>query len=199
MCRACGGQCCKENGCIFLPQDFSSLDFEFLKTELDKGNISISGQPLKGFYNNAWTFLLYLRARNRNADIVDLITSGGPCKMLSDTGCLWEETQRPSLGLLVKPTKIGGPCEKKYDSNIALDWINYNDVLSKLVTYYTNKKAIDIISEEITKFMNTIRQNKPDFNNLNEMQKTNISWYYNIMADKPYYTPEEVKRLILIP
>ena len=84
-----------------MPKDFSSMDLKYLKKLLEVDKISISGQPFNGFYNDGWSFLLYLRARNENAEIVDLITSGGPCVMLDETGCLLKETKRPTLGLLV--------------------------------------------------------------------------------------------------
>lgn len=142
MCKECGGVCCKENGCIYMPQDFDNLNFESLKKALDEGNVSISGQPLK-FQGNAWTFVLYLRARNKNADIVDLITSGGPCKLLTSTGCSLDEVNRPSLGLSIKPTVIGGPCSRTFSQEqVILDWMDYSEVLGSLVQYYTNKDVI---------------------------------------------------------
>lgn len=43
MCKTCGGECCKQCGCIYLPEDFENLSFDYLKNEIDKGYISISG------------------------------------------------------------------------------------------------------------------------------------------------------------
>lgn len=45
MCKKCGGVCCKQNGCIYLPRDFKNMNINYLIQELEKGNISISGQP----------------------------------------------------------------------------------------------------------------------------------------------------------
>lgn len=197
MCKECGGQCCKENGCVYLPQDFDKLDFNSLRDQIEKGYISISGQPITGFLKDAWTFLLYLRARNRDADVVDLITYGGPCKLLTEVGCSLTEEERPSLGLLVKPTKIGGPCEKKFEPQIALDWIDHSEVLAELVTYYTDKDVIDVVVEQITAQMDTLAEKKQALEDFKAMEKINFSWYHNVMVNKPYYTPEEVKRMIL--
>lgn len=195
MCKQCGGQCCKENGCIYLPKDFKDLSFEGLKKEIDKGYISISGQPFNGFLGNAWSYLLCLRARNVNSKIVDLFTSGGPCMLLTDTGCKLNESKRPSLGLLVEPTKIGGPCDKKYDSELCLWWLNYSDVLSKLVKYYTNKEVKDVIIEQITEKIAEINKKLDNSIELTEMEKVNIYWYREILCGKPYYSQKEVQKI----
>ena len=60
MCKECGGLCCQQNGCIYLPEDFKRLSFNFLQKQIDKGKISIAGQPFNGFLRDGWTFLLYL-------------------------------------------------------------------------------------------------------------------------------------------
>ena len=98
MCKKCGGLCCMQNGCVCMPTDFKSMEFDYLKKELEKGNISISGQPI-GFMSDGWSFLLYLRARNEDSPIVDLITKGGLCKMLTEEGCSYTPEKRPLLGL----------------------------------------------------------------------------------------------------
>lgn len=194
MCKKCGGVCCKENGCIYLPQDFNNLDFESLKKVLDEGNVSISGQPIQ-FYGNAWTFLLYLRARNQNADIVDLITSGGPCKLLTSTGCLLDENDRPSLGLAIRPMIVGGPCSKMFSQEQVVDaWMDHSEVLSNLVQYYTKKDVISVIVEQMTNQIDRINK----LEELKNMEKLIRYWYYNIIVNNPYYTPEEVKKMVLI-
>lgn len=196
MCKKCGGACCKQNGCVYMPKDFEKMDFSYLRDVLEKGKVSISGQAIN-FYGNMWTYIPYLRARNKDADIVDLITNGGPCINLTENGCCLSEEERPTFGLLVKPTKIGGPCEK-INSDSAINWLDYSEVLEKLIKYYTNKDIIDIIVDEIAKQMIVIKQKIKDNVELSHMEITNASWYYNIMGNKPYCTPDEVKKMILI-
>lgn len=196
MCKKCQGVCCKQNGCVYKPTDFKSLDFESLKIELEKGKISISGQPIP-LTKHAWTFLPYLRARNKNANTVDLITNGGPCINLTENGCTLSEEERPSYGLLAKPAKIGGPC-RGFDSGDAINWLDYSDVLDKLIKYYTNKEMIDIIVEEISKQIIESKKKCQKKISLSMMEKENINWYYNIMGNKEYYTPSEVKKMILL-
>ena len=194
MCKKWGGVCCKQNGCVYMPKDFESMEFSYLKNELEKGKISISGQVIK-LFKNMWTYIPYLRARNKDANIVDLITNGGPCINLTETGCSLSEEKRPTFGLLVKPTKIGGPCEK-VNSDSADDWLDYSEVLEELVKYYTNKSIIDIIVDEIASQMIIINKKIKDNIQLGPMEQINAYWYYKIMGNKLYYTPEEVKKLI---
>ena len=84
LCSKCKGSCCKVSGCMYMPSDFKKMKYITIKKELLKGNISIDAFPVKGFNFNldAWTLILFLRARNKDKDVVDLFTSGGPCKML---------------------------------------------------------------------------------------------------------------------
>lgn len=194
MCKKCGGECCKQNGCVYMPKDFESMEFSYLKDVLEEGRISISGQPTE-FASNAWTYVPYLRARNKDAAIVDLITNGGPCINLTPNGCSLSEEKRPTFGLLVKPTKIGGPCEK-VNSVSAEEWLNYSEVLERLVKYYTNKDIIDIIVDETAKKILAIKKKKKANIKLNPMELQNAYWYFAIMNNKPYYTPDEVKKMI---
>ncbi len=198
LCAACKGACCKENGCIYLPNDFKYLDFDNLKDLISIGNISISGQPFNGFLDDCWSYLLYLRARNLDAPIVDLFTSGGPCKLLTDAGCTFNTNERPALGLLVKPTIIGGPCQKKFTQDDILKWMEYNNVLEELVQYYTDKSLIDVIINQMHHQLEIIKYKKENQIDLTKMEKQNLIWYYQIIVNKPYYNIEEVKQLILI-
>ena len=198
MCKKCRGACCKENGCIYLPGDFKSLDIEYLKKLLNRGNISISGQPFPIFNNEAWSYLLYLRARNKNAKIIDLFTEGGPCKLLAKNGCKLKEEQRPSLGLLIKPTTIGGPCEKLYTVDNALTWTDYNETLVQLIKYYTNDDLIKAIIKQLDTRINSIQEKIKRLKQLKEMEKALINWYELIIADKPFYTIEEIKKMHIL-
>lgn len=196
MCKKCGGACCKQNGCVYKPTDFKSMDFSYLKQELEKGKISVSGQATN-IGGDAWTYIPYLRARNKNAGIVELVPTGGPCINLTDTGCSLIEEKRPTYGLLVKPTKIGGPCEKVNSDDAANNWLNYSEVLERLVKYYTNKEFIDFLVDEMSRKIVEIKKKMNNKIKLSSMETMIAGWYYNIMANRPYFYPDEVKKMIL--
>lgn len=198
MCKKCKGVCCKENGCIYLPRDFKNLNIEYLKKLLSRGNISISGQPFPIFNNEAWTYLLYIRARNKNAKIIDLFTEGGPCTLLTKNGCKLKEEERPSLGLLIKPTRIGGPCERLYTSDDTLTWTDYNETLVQLIKYYTNEDFIKTIIKQLDTRINSIQEKIEKLKQLKEMEKALINWYETIIVDKPFYTIEEIKKMHIL-
>lgn len=196
MCKKCGGVCCKENGCVYSPNDFKSMKYDYLNSIIDQGKISIGGQPVP-FMGDAWTYIPYLRVRNIDAPIVDLFTKGGPCINLTDNGCILSEDKRPTFGLLVEPTKIGGPCEKK-GKDLGKEWLYYSDILSKLITHYTNNELVDELIKEIEIVMYVIRQKMKNKEMLNSIEKQNAYWYYNVMAGKEYYSPEEVAEYTLM-
>ena len=197
MCKKCGGACCKETGCIYIPTDFKSLTFKSLVKLLDQGNISISGQPYSNLLGNAWSYLPYLRVRNINSDIVDLVTTGSPCKLLTSTGCQLSEQDRPTLGLLVKPTTIGGPCDADYPIDMVETWLDYSEILSKLIKHYAGKNLIDVFTEQMAIKIKNINDKKKQKKELTPLEELIFYWYYEVINNKQYYSPEEVKKLVL--
>lgn len=196
MCKKCGGQCCKTTGCIYLPLDFKRMNENYLIKEINKGNISISGQAFE-IKGNAWSYLPYLRARNKDSNIVDLMTTGGPCKLLTETGCKLNASQRPSLGLLITPTKIGGPCKKEYKLEDVLKWLKYTELLEQLIMHYTNNTLIDQIIQELELKLKIINEKIEKKIILKEMEKSLLHDYFDIMDNKTYYPPEKVKKMHL--
>lgn len=91
ICRQCGGRCCKKSGCDYSAKDFTDLSFKSLCEILSEGKISIVAfikfKILHNGKNIADPFL-YLRARNENRDIVDLVSMKTRCSQLGDDGCL---------------------------------------------------------------------------------------------------------------
>ena len=197
MCKKCGGACCKESGCVYNISDFESMDYSYLKNEIDKGKISISGQPVL-LTSSAFTYLPYLRARNVGAGEVDLITKGGPCINLTETGCSLSEDDRPGFGLMLKPTKIGESCDRCESD---LSWLYYNDVLEQLVKYYygcKNRDIIDIVVDEISKQIVDLKKKDEDGIPFTSAEKQILYWYYKVMANNQYFTPNEVTKMILL-
>ncbi len=195
MCARCKGACCKEMGCVYLPSDFESLEFDYLKGLLDQGKISISGQPFNGFYGDDWSYLLYLRARNVNSPIVDLFSKGGPCINLTDEGCsITNINERPSLGLTVEPRQIGGPCHQHYTNDFS--WMDYDNVLKQLLEYYSNKSFQEVLIAQVKEMFFRIDKKLKNQEQVFNFEKFYFKWYREIMVNKPLYEIEEIKYLL---
>ena len=138
MCSLCGGMCCMKSGCDYSARDFKDCSYNTLTKELSKGNISIVSF-LKFKDGNDYEYFLYLRARNTNRDIVDLISMKTKCSMLGDTGCMYDYKHRPEGGRNLIPRKdIDSPCIPDKDpKDIVLSWKPYQKVLKRIVLEYT--------------------------------------------------------------
>ena len=68
--------------------------------------------------------------------------------------------------------------------------MDYSEVLSDLVKYYTKKEIIYVIVEQMTNQIDRIKK----FEDFKNMEKLIKCWYYKVMVNKPYYTKEEVKK-----
>jgi len=128
-CAICGGMCCKRMACHYSPTDFKDLSYDGLKSEIEKGRISID------WWNEVdREKSYYLRARHVGAPVVDP-SWGGVCMNLTDTGCSLSWEERPLGGRSLKPNR--GSCGGDYSKEICKnEWKDYSEVLEELVEYY---------------------------------------------------------------
>lgn len=129
-CSECKGVCCKTMGCHFAPTDFKEITFDALKTEIEKGFISIdwweSDEPQ-----------YFLRMRHKDADIVDP-SWGGECVLLTDKGCPLLFEERPLGARSLEPGE--GRCVGHYGKeDCKNDWLEYDDILKQLVEYFEDR------------------------------------------------------------
>lgn len=140
ICRECGGMCCKKCGCDYAPSDFDDLSYKALLSVLSEGKISIVATLNFMRLGNGKlisTPILYLRARNVDRDVVDLLSMKTKCSQLTDTGCSYSYEDRPRGGVNLTPSN-DGPC-RPMDSPIdmILSWVPYQKSLRKIVKNYT--------------------------------------------------------------
>lgn len=152
LCKKCGGKCCKRSGCTFFPQDFERMSYNYLLEVLNKEYISISSEinfdvDQKG--NLIWMPKLYLRIRNNNREIVDLVSYKSGCSILTENGCPLSEEKRPSMALSYKPMPNGECFQTIEYDKIIKAWDKYQDVLSVLVTHFTHKSVKEMIEYDI--------------------------------------------------
>lgn len=192
MCKECGGACCKETGCMYVVDDFKPFNFRTIKSALDSGKVSLGSQPIQ-FRAHQWSIILFLRARNKNGDIIDLVSKGGPCMMLDENGCTYSEEERPSLGLAIKPTKLGGPCGIQGGEQYMMEWINNYSQLQNFVTKYTNKDVYDLFMEELNERLDTINTKKELDVELTPMESIIEGWYNKVIKNKEFIPAQKVK------
>lgn len=130
ICAKCKGGCCRFYGCHFSPTDFKEISFESLKTEIEKGRISIDwweAEPKEYF----------LRSRHVGEPVV-CGSWGGVCVNLTENGCSLSWDERPLGGKALKPaTVFGGHCYTSYSKEACKnDWKKYAPILRELVDYF---------------------------------------------------------------
>jgi len=89
LCALCGGSCCRRIGGAYAPIDFESITFEALSDRIAQGYISIDR------ITEQRKALPFLRARRKDAPIVDYAASDGPCCLLKSDGCIIPFEKRP--------------------------------------------------------------------------------------------------------
>ena len=154
LCSKCGGMCCKKCGCDYGIVDFTDRTYNGLKESLDKGDKSIVAVLKFNTMKNGCYMIeptLYIRARNINRDIVDLISMKTRCAQLNENGCSYNYEDRPLGGRNLKPRKLedGGCFPIISQLDILSSWIPYQKQLRKLVKCYTGMSVDKKISEDV--------------------------------------------------
>lgn len=152
ICKKCGGYCCKKCGCDYAVEDFLEIKKDYLLSKLEEGYISIvSIQNFKILPNGEMVNLpfLYLRARNINRPVVDLLSMKTTCASLTDMGCQFDYEHRPMGGKNLVPVE-GMRCYPREDAiNIVKGWERYQNILEKIVKRLTGKSVDEKLREDI--------------------------------------------------
>lgn len=132
-CARCKGKCCKYMACHFAPSDFKEISFEYLKSKIEEGYISID-------WWEEWddTPSYFLRMRHVNAPIVDP-SWGGQCMLLTDKGCPLPFEERPLGARALHPARVPSEdCISHYNKEACKnDWKQYDDILKRLVDEFS--------------------------------------------------------------
>lgn len=126
LCTKCGGQCCKNDPCFFMPEDFDDLSVDGLLRELkDKDYLCIllDKVPRITMRSSKW------------AKIVDplLTDKTNVCMLLTPTGCPFSYDERPTGGKMLVPDPNGCCTSKITLDNIRLAWAPYMPVLLQVI------------------------------------------------------------------
>lgn len=156
LCTTCKGICCKRGGCDYSANDFSEIKLQYLMSKLESGYISIvSTQCISMLPNGKYvnTPFLYLKARNIDRPIVDLLSINNTCKSLTSTGCRYNSHERPSGGLNLVPKRDekGFCCTPHVPPfEIIKTWEPYQKILYRLVKRLTHKTVDEVLREDVT-------------------------------------------------
>lgn len=151
ICKKCGGKCCKKCGCDYSTDNFQDLSMKALEEILSEGKISIVAALNIKRSKNGNKFIipfLYLRARNKNRNVVDLLSLKSECSMLTKDGCSYSVEERPKGGVNLIPYESKClPYEEPL--KIVEGFERYQSTLSKMVKRLTGKTVDQKLREDI--------------------------------------------------
>ena len=87
------------------------------------------------------TPFLYLRARNKNRPIVDLLSMKTTCASLTEHGCKFTYEERPTGGKNLTPVDHGICYPKEDPRKLIKRWSSYQKILSRVVKRITGKSV----------------------------------------------------------
>lgn len=138
QCEMCGGRCCQKCGCYFAPTDFKVLSLDKLRKILNKGFVAIVSltTELTGISED----VLVLKMRDKGAEVFDKgDRKTGGCIVHEDTGCPFEDDDRPFGGRALVPDLQRGCCIGYSFRKCADDWKPYQNLLRQLAEEYSGK------------------------------------------------------------
>lgn len=196
ICKKCKGDCCKKSGCDYSTDDFQDLSMKALEEILKEGKTSIVAAVRVGETKAGKKFIipyLYLRARNKNREVVDLISLKSQCSVLTETGCPYTLENRPSGGVNLIPSKIKGHCRPLNDPlEIVAGWEKYQILLAKMVKKLTGKTVDNKLREDTENLIYDIAMEHFDY--VHDREKHEIMPLIRELAD---IYPLECKRGII--
>ena len=150
LCAKCGGLCCKQTGCYYSAQDLKVVDSRSIKSMLDKGYTSIVTDILFSFPEHT---ILTLKARNINAQKIDLISCSRGCSALKEDGCIYSLEKRPSGGKYLIP---GENRRCGYDKVKLLDiietWLPYQELLKSVCEEVSGIPFPELMSIQVEEY-----------------------------------------------
>lgn len=171
-CKKCGGMCCIKCGCDYSALDFSDRSYKGLLETLSKGDKSIvAAINFRTLPNGKFIYepFLYIRARNINRDIIDLVSMKTVCSQLGENGCKYDYEHRPFGGRNLIPSRyIDGTCKPMINPiSILNSWSPYQKQLGKIVKQFTGMSVSEKISQDVENlFCDVLNRNYQDVSKL---------------------------------
>ena len=184
LCRECGGMCCKKSGCDYSADDFDNCSYNNLVKELSKGDKSIiCYMKFKedDLGNVTYEPFLYLRARNNNRDIIDLVSIKTGCSLLLSNGCSLDYKHRPMGGRNLKPVAPGeGGCRPlKNPLDVVNSWKPHQKTLKRLVITFSGKSVNAKIKEDVENLFYDVYTN--DLSSVSPMELEDLKGFLPLL------------------
>ena len=110
ICKRCGGECCKMQGCILLPFDIEPFESSYILKLLENGEFSI-----RAFYEENMAYP-YLAAREMNQPEFSVLLPHTVCAHLTEKGCKFSDEERPTGAIVLTPN-TSGKCMMEIDTD----------------------------------------------------------------------------------
>ena len=182
LCSKCGGKCCKAGGCQYSTDDFDSLKFDYLLGKLSEGYISIVSVLDFQTINKkviAQPFL-YVKARNVDRPVVDLLSMRTSCSCLTENGCMYSFDERPSGGVNLIPSENDTCYWAKDPMEFIMMWQPHQNVLRKLVKRINGRSVEMQLKEDAYHLFKDIFAKK--FDGINEIEIKDVLKSLNDLA-----------------
>jgi len=160
LCKECGGRCCKNGGCAYIPEDIENICLEEIEKLLDTGRVSIAASLSFKRAKNQKPIAeptLYIRERDINRDVIDLISVRSACASLENNHCHYTEIDdRPSMGATMIPS-FPDECKSTIRTSEFLEyWQPYQKVLMRIVKKRSGMSFDEKLSEDVVELFRKI-------------------------------------------
>lgn len=145
VCKECGGECCKGQGCMLMPFDIEPFEKVHIIELLENGEYSI-----RAFYEENMAYP-YMIAREVGQTAFAVLSPHTRCAHLTKKGCKFSDEERPTGGIAVIPN-FHGYCLPVFATNeVEGYWKSpeVHEVMTEVVRHY-------IGNHSLTKFVRTL-------------------------------------------
>jgi len=158
ICKKCGGMCCKKSGCDLWLDDIEDKTLKGVLQLLASEKYSIVALMNFKMINGKMCNMpfLYLRARNKGRDIIDLLSMKTTCVNLTSDGCAFSYEDRPSGGKNLTPGDNGNCSPRENPLDKIKLYEPYQNLLGKIVKRYTGKSVDKVIREDVVNLIKNI-------------------------------------------
>lgn len=176
VCAKCGGRCCKNTPCGYLPLDFIGLDpgdkyqkqAGVFKRKIDVGEAGVKvlfeHSPIGSEFPDGIIPFFAMGAVGESGRLVDFYGADDRCRLLGESGCRLALDERPSMGAAIIPNErsiddaregCGGGIERE---DFIKQWLPYQLAMRALVRKITGKKIEDVVLGRIAEYDKDMRK-----------------------------------------